>query len=378
MKLNKIVTGLITKNVIFNKSLVLISISFYVTVSGQNLTQASDSIIKTNNIPAIVYAILKSDTILEINVLGLQRIDRKNHVTINSRFHLGSNSKAITAFIAANLVEHKKLKWDTRFFDLFPELLLNANKAYSNITLCELLSHRARIQPFTSGKEFLELTLKDSANSRKLQFAEFVLKQNPQNVEKNKIIYSNAGYALATMMMEKVSGKSYATLINEILNGHLNLNVSFGWPNSIDSSQTFGHQGQSWGFETIQPLTDTNGYKIDELIVSAGDINMTLPSYSKFIQLFLKGIKGTDSFLKSETYNYLLFGLPEYSLGWSNGLKENRYFATHDGSGGTFYCHTVIVKKLDLAIIIVTNSAEEKTVAGIHALEQVIKEKYGN
>jgi CubicO group peptidase (beta-lactamase class C family) len=54
----------------------------------------------------------------------------------------------MTAFIIAKYVENGKLKWTTKFFDLFPEWKPKSKPEYANITLQDLLSHQAGIQPF--------------------------------------------------------------------------------------------------------------------------------------------------------------------------------------------------------------------------------------
>jgi D-alanyl-D-alanine carboxypeptidase len=345
----------------------------------QTFHQTADSIRRVYNIPALGYSIIKSDSILDTDVFGYNRTDRNEKASLNSRFHIGSNSKAITALLAAKLVEQNKVNWDTRFLDLFPALRRKARRAYQDITLQELLSHRARLKPFTAGDEFFAIADIKDYERQKLKFASFVLRQRPQMLMANESYkYSNAGYTLGLMMLEKVTGKTYRDLINDLLNAPLGLDILIGWPNSNDTTQPCGHQGKLFGYDTLRPQFDTNEYRINCLITPAGDLNMKLPDYAKLMQLFLKGLRGQDVFLKSETYKHLLFGMPDYSLGWANGVKNKQYYAFHDGSGGTFFCHILIVKELDLGIAIVSNSAEEATKTGIFALRDLILKKYSN
>jgi hypothetical protein len=42
-------------------------------------------------------------------------------VTIEDRFHLGSDSKAFTSLLAAQFVEAEKLHWDSTLAEVFPE-----------------------------------------------------------------------------------------------------------------------------------------------------------------------------------------------------------------------------------------------------------------
>jgi CubicO group peptidase (beta-lactamase class C family) len=80
--------------------------------------------------------------------LGKHSVDLQDTATLNDRFHIGSNTKAMTAFIIAKYVENGKLKWTTKFFDFFPKWKSKSKPEYANITLQDLLSHKAGIQPF--------------------------------------------------------------------------------------------------------------------------------------------------------------------------------------------------------------------------------------
>ena len=108
------------------------------------------------------YAVIGPNSILELHTGGHHRIDDPNSKTQSDTrdlFHLGSNTKAITSFIAAMLVEQKKINWDTRFFELFPTWLSMSNPDYEDITLQQLLSHQAGIPAYTEGTEFAILPI---------------------------------------------------------------------------------------------------------------------------------------------------------------------------------------------------------------------------
>jgi CubicO group peptidase (beta-lactamase class C family) len=320
---------------------ILIAVLVTLSAESQNLKIFADSLLLKYNIPELGFAVIKADSVLEIQNLGFHRVDLKNENTkakLNDYYHLGSNTKAITGFVAAYLVENNKIKWNTKFFDLFPDLKKKANPEYYNITLEDLLSHRAKIQPYTSGLEYSELPYFIGTKSeQRKQFARYLLKQ--KSVKSNKTYnYSNAGYSIASLMLEKVSKKDWEELTKEIFNKKLKLNIAFSWPNKIDKNQPFGHWIENDTLVAVSPNTDYNL----QLGEPAGDISMTLPDYSKFIQYNLKGLLGDNNILKSETYEYLNFGLKEYSIGWRNRNTQSEKFSEHSGSAGTFFCYTLI------------------------------------
>ena len=348
------------------------------TSNAQQAFNFADSLVLTNQIPELGFAVISKDSIKEIRTLGYHRIDTKNEqtkATLNDYFHLGSNTKAITGFIAAYLVEKKKINWDTKFFKLFPTWKKNSNQAYKDITLADLLSHRARIQPYTSGVEFQELPeFKGNNAGQRKQFAKYLLNEKPVKNSEKIYNYSNAGYSIASLMLEKVTGLSWEQLTKETMLKLLNINIEYGFPNKFNPKQTYGHWIQN---DSLKPVESNVDYNL-ALAEPAGDISMTLPDYAKFIQYNLNGLQGQDNVLKSSTYNYLHFGQKDYSIGWGNVNKADKQFSEHSGSAGTFFCYSLIDKKNNLAFIIIANSATKQAQQGIFKLLDRLKKQYGS
>ena len=73
---------------------------------------------------------------------------------------------------------------------------------------------------------------------RRYNFSKWLLKQAPVEIDSvSKCTYSNAGYAIAASMMEKVTGKQWGNLLNDELCKPLNIHISFGWPALEDKNQ---------------------------------------------------------------------------------------------------------------------------------------------
>jgi len=67
----------------------------------------ADSIHRVYNIPEIGYAVISSSKIYEMQTIGVKRINSQIVAEPNDRFRMVSNTKAITGFIAAQLVKTK-------------------------------------------------------------------------------------------------------------------------------------------------------------------------------------------------------------------------------------------------------------------------------
>lgn len=327
-------------------------------VSAQDFTKVAEDIMARDSIPEMTFAVITKDSVLIQNILGHHKItelNEKPNASMKDFFHLGSNTKAITGFIGASLVEEGKIKWDTKFFELFPELKNKSNPEYYDITLENLFTHRARIQPFSE----IEYPLNDksfqknpeftgSKQERRAKFAEFVLTLTP--VENNESYnYSNAGYSLAAVMLEKVSGKSWEELCIEILKEKLKIDFAFGWPNRNYENQPFGHWSVTDDEKLIPVFPDTEWDQ--SLIEPGGDLSMNIENYVRFIQLNMRGLSSEDNFLKAETYQYLHTAKDRYAIGW---LNQNQ-ISSHAGSDGTFFAYTVIDRKNMIGYIVIAN-----------------------
>ena len=100
----------------------------------QKNSSFADSIRIKYKIPELAYAVVSSDSIFEIQSLGFQRANSKLKADINDKFRIGSCTKTITSYIAELLVKEGKLQWNTKFFDLYPELKAHSDKAYYDLT----------------------------------------------------------------------------------------------------------------------------------------------------------------------------------------------------------------------------------------------------
>ncbi len=345
-----------------------------VNIWAQKTTKYADSLRNAFHIPEISYAVVEPNKVLEIAALGRHSVKLKDTATLNDRFHIGSNTKAMTAFIIAKYVEKGKLKWTTKFFDLFPAWKGISNPKYENITLQDLLSHKAGIQPF-QGEEDPEIpNFKGTNPEKRKQFGQFVLGLKPVKPdEENPFIYSNAGYTLATLMVEKVTGKSWEQLVDKVFNKDLKLNVQLSWPENQKHKDTWGHLSEN---NQLIPVPSNNDYRLD-YTEPAGDININLKDYIKFIRLNLQGLKGENNYLKSKTYQFIHNGIKNYSLGWFNIFENGKELSVHSGTGAFTYFTIVHIDRTTYkAYIIFTNSFNQETQQGVRLLMRKLKRNY--
>lgn len=349
----------------------IVTLTIFTDSFGQINISFADSIRVKYKIPELAYAVVSSDSIFEIQSLGFQRMKSKFKANLNDKFRIGSCTKTITSYIAQTLVKQGKLKWETKFFELYPELKAQSNKAYFELTLKDFLTFRANLIQWSYGNETpVRKEMKGDSQQQRYEFMRWVMQQDPP-IEIKTIYWANPSYVAVGLMLEKATGKKYETLV-EALGQELKIKFGFGQPNLTDKNQPWGHN------ENLIPEKPDLNYKLNWLS-SAGNINVSLPDYSKFIQLQLKGLLGKSMYFTAKEFEYFHFGLSGFSFGWKAMLDttSNLKYSYHEGNPGTFLTKVFICKDIDKAFIIFANVQSAEAEEGMNILLKKLKKQYG-
>lgn len=329
-------------------------------------------------VPGLAIAVVRTDTIF-LGCSGTKQIRQDMPVDQQALFHIGSNTKAFTAFLAAHLVERGVLNWSDKLMEVVPELNRPDFAAYQDITLAQLLTHQAGIAPFESGasKEFRALPkhLEEYPDPR-LAFAEVALSFPPQ-VEQGNHKYSNGGYILAALMLERATSSTFEKLLEELAQ-QLNLKLHFGFPQAGVDTTVLGHRRSflGLGYRSLRP---NNRHAMPPYFAPAGDISINLQDLAAWVQLHLRGLSGEAKYLKPETFQQLHYGWPYYSLGWYNGKvgEGSDRFSYHGGSLGTFSSAIMLSAERNTGIIILVNAESKQVTRLKEQLRVELWEKFG-
>lgn len=104
---------------------------------------ALDAVRVKHHLPALGGAIVTSKGVTALAVTGVRKAGTDAAATPDDLWHLGSDTKAMTAAWIARIVERGKLSWDSTIGDVLRTETAGAPEAFRDITLLQLLSHRA-------------------------------------------------------------------------------------------------------------------------------------------------------------------------------------------------------------------------------------------
>ncbi len=316
------------------------------------IRQELEKIVNEGKAPGMIAAIISSEGVIAIASAGVRKAGTDIAFTSNDFVHLGSCTKAMTATMLATLVAEGKLSWDTKLIEAIPGLKKSIHSDYHKITLWQLLTHRAGLS-----KNAMDWDAHNQKEMKKRRLA--ILEDNlksPSTYEIDKFHYSNFGYMIAACMAEKLTGKSWESLMKKRLFDPLGMfSTDFGAPNTHNQiDQPWGH---SWGFSWFRNKWKPDQSDNPEALGPAGMVHCSIEDWAKFLSLFLTD---KNPILESKYLNKLAEPVGFYAAGW--GILEQPWakgiVLTHNGSNGIWFASVTIAPKLNRTYIVVTNSCD--------------------
>jgi len=316
-------------------------------------------------------ALITDQGLQKIAAIGTRKWGTDSPVTINDQWHLGSDTKAMTATLAAILVEEGRLKWTTTVTEVFPDFADSFNSGFRDVTLLQLLSHEAGLP---ADLNYATIGQSISVRDQRLQAVRMALHDKPLSAPGTQYLYSNVGYIIVGAMIERVTGMDWETAITQDVFIPLKMgSVGFGGlgtPGMID---------QPWGHLGVGKPVAFNGPDADNppVLGPAGRVHSTIQDWGLFIADQLRGARGEPGLLSLESYQMLQnphFG-GDYALGW---IVVNRDWAggkalAHTGSNTMYLADVWIAPEKDFAILVCTNEGLDSFTAADQAVAGIIK-----
>jgi len=266
--------------------------------------------------------VAKNGKVVFHEAYGESNIKTKSFNTINTKFGIGSLTKQFTAMLAMQLVEKNQLRLNDTISKFLPYL---PKEIVDNITIHQLLAN-------TSGLSHYQGLEAIGVDYEKFIDTQYTPKSLAQLIGKTKLIntldktyhYSSLGYHLLGVILEEVSGKSYAELLNTAIVQPL------GLKNTGFADNTFVAQELAQGYRYkevygLNVLTSKNGGKITKApfrdqstTYAAGGI------YSTTIDLFIwsEAVKSHKLLSQELTKKMLTPNKDGYCYGWERNWSE--------------------------------------------------------
>ena len=326
-------------------------------------------------LPALAAAVYDADATLAAGAVGLRIADHPEApVTVDDRWHLGSDTKAMTATLLARLVERATLRWDTTLAEAFPAEAAAMQPAYRTVTLEQLLQHRGGVLGDLLSRPDLWSALWTSRAPVLEQRRAFVgeVLSLPPSAPVGSYLYSNAGYMLVGAAIERATGRPWEDLLRAEVFTPLQMDsCGFGTPATVDSTDA------PWGHRTTggthTPVAPGPGGDNPPALGPAGTVHCSLRDWARFAQVHLRGANGVSTaYLRAGSFTRMHTAPTggDYALGW--GVASRPWAGalpalTHQGSNTMFLCSVWVVPSRGRVLLVATNAADSRAGEAVEA-----------
>ncbi len=315
----------------------------------EDLQSLVNKLVETHRLPGVSVAVIQEDIVLQASA-GVRKWDSDHPFEIADKVHLGSCTKAVTATLAAVLVEHRRISWEDKLVEIMPELNGKIDEGFYDITLKQLLQHTSGV-PANAKSWWLNKGVASFEN--RLAIAMDSLQKPPSR--QGKFLYSNLGYMLAGLMLEKQTGSSWEALVQEHIFDRLEMtSAGFGPPG------TGGSLEQPWGHQLQNNKVISSQVDNAPALGPAGTIHCSVADWATFIQCHMRLTEDEKALVSSATLDELhrVADGSHYSMGWGVTRRGDTIVGlNHAGSNTFWYSVVEINPPAKLAIIFSANIA---------------------
>jgi CubicO group peptidase (beta-lactamase class C family) len=288
-------------------------------------------------------------------VAGERKRGSDDMITASDAWHIGSNTKMLTALSYAKLVERGDAKWGATLPELFPDLVEIMHPDWQDITIEDLLSHRSGMEPNPDPVWMIARTFDSKElNAQRAEFAQKVLTSAAKG-KKGEFSYSNTGYMIAGAVIENLdvdeTDESFETLLLSMFDEDFKKiggAIGFGPPKS-------GIQGHRKGlFGNKLNSVGYSGQADNPAIFGpAGTMHIDLRTHVLFLaKHFISG----DNTIKEKLLKPYPNSESDYALGWGIGNIEGiGQVYGHNGSNTMWLSNVTYAPSLEAIVIVNTN-----------------------
>lgn len=327
----------------------------------------------------------------EGNILALavsgERVSGSNDpIQAEDAWHMGSNTQMLTTLLYARLVEDGHAKWGATLSELLPDLADEMDPSWQDVTVEELMSHRAGLP-----RQLLALRLgplvyikiyEGSPHMQRTLTVERALAK-PSEGERGEFAFSDAGYVVLGAAIDRIAAAmpgagddaSYETLFADILFENTSELAKIGW--GLGASVGIEGHLVPWIFGPVPQGTYGSGGAPISMFGPVKTAYAPLASHAIFLSQFLTPDPFHSKLLgpyPDESPNY------SYGLGWRSD-NHDKFGLTYGQGGvsggpgvsnGSWWSNVALFPELGVVIIANANQGNRSAISAINDLVETI------
>lgn len=295
--------------------------------------------------PGGVVFVAHKDQILYQSAIGTEELNG-GPLTNDSIFRIASVTKQFTAVAILQLAEQGKLNLDDNISKHIPEFDTRGDL----ISIRMLLNHTSGIRDFTSLPDFNpELEATDVTPDELMDFfnnIELAFKPGTHHS------YSNSGYALLGIIIERTSNQTYAQYMQEHIFAKAGMKRAFAGGDHNDTTGfATGHHNARSGYRPTGYISLTWPFAAGCIETTAADLHAWTRA------LYAGKLISTESLKQAHTPTILPSGRKiNYGFGWDTTHVQNHPSVEHGGGIAGFSSYVLYIPSKEIFVTILSNT----------------------
>ncbi len=330
----------------------------------QKIRAHIESTLKTWEVPGAAVGIVKDGRTVFLEGFGERDLEKGLPVTPQTRFILGSTTKAFTALSVGLLVADEKLEWDKSVSDYIPEFRLMDEYASLHATPRDLASHRSGLPRH----DFVWINSSQDLPGlvRSLRFLE------PSRELRAAFQYNNLMYVTLGYLVGRVSGMPWDDFVRQRIFRPLGMTASgCTIPEYVAAAEyAVSYKKEKEGF-TARPFPRPE----EKLMYGArasGSINTTAADMVKWVAEHLAPYKAdAKTVFPAEILREMhtpqipvpqpqrakdVILSPAYGLGWMTDIYRKEWRVQHGGSTLGFNSFVAFFPQAGVGLVVLINA----------------------
>jgi CubicO group peptidase (beta-lactamase class C family) len=306
---------------------------------------------KEFGIPGMSLAIVKDDKVVYLKGLGVKDFEKNIPVTPDTRFAIGSSTKAFTAMLAVMSADEGKLSLDDSPKKFLPYFTLRDEEAAAKITMRDLLAHR-------SGLNRTDLAMVTGVLNRE-ELIRVAGMAKPTAKLGEKWQYQNIMYAAAGEAVAKAQNSTWDALIAKRIFKPLGMTNSDTSPDDMQKSRDYSF---GYDYNSTTKVTRRLPQRPIPAAAPAGAINSSARDMAQWVRLMLgdgvfngKRLVSEKGFAELTRKQINIAGTVDYGLGWFLRQWNGHKIVEHGGNIDGFNAQVAFMPDQKLGFVLLTN-----------------------
>ena len=190
---------------------ILVSFVAFSQMEEKKLDDLIQNTLKTFDVPGISVGIVKDGKVIYSKGFGVSSLTTNQKMTDETLVGIASNSKGFTATALAMLADEGKLSFDDKVSKYIPEFQMNDAYVSKEITIKDLITHRAGLGLGQGDLMFFP----EGGNLSVNDIVHNVRYLKPDHSFRTTLEYNNVMFIVAGEVIHRVSGLSWADFIEQ-------------------------------------------------------------------------------------------------------------------------------------------------------------------